>query len=159
MSLDTLPKTLQDAIEVTRELGLRYLWVDALCIVQDDLEDFNREAANMDYIYEGAHITLSITLSKDVDSGFLSIEREQPPSGYEISKLSDPGASGQLVPVYMRYIRPYEHDHGMLYNPGDRDATYPLMLRAWAFQERFLAKRTLHFSPWELVWECKSTLW
>lgn len=56
-----LPNTFQDAITVTRRLGLRYLWIDSLCIVQDDAQDWEREAANMAVIFESAYLTIAAT--------------------------------------------------------------------------------------------------
>lgn len=56
-----LPNTFQDAISVTRRLGIRYLWIDSLCIVQDDAQDWEREAAKMALIFEAAYITIAAT--------------------------------------------------------------------------------------------------
>lgn len=56
-----LPNTFQDAISVTRRLGLRYIWIDSLCIVQDDAEDWEREAAKMALIFEAAYLTVAAT--------------------------------------------------------------------------------------------------
>ena len=62
-SLQSLPRTLRDAVQVTRDVGLRYLWVDALCIVQgtDDLShsDWASEVRHMDRVYSNAHVTIS----------------------------------------------------------------------------------------------------
>lgn len=58
---DQLPKTFQEAITFTRSLGLQYLWIDSLCIVQDDISDWNKEAANMAAIYQNSFITLAAT--------------------------------------------------------------------------------------------------
>lgn len=56
-----LPNTFQDAIKVTRGLGIRYLWIDSLCIIQDDAQDWEREAANMAVIFEAAYLTIAAT--------------------------------------------------------------------------------------------------
>ncbi|KAF2802636.1 HET-domain-containing protein, partial [Mytilinidion resinicola] len=63
---ESLPKTFQDAITYTRRLGLRYLWIDSLCILQDDREDWRRESALMAAIYKNSYITLAATKSPDV---------------------------------------------------------------------------------------------
>jgi hypothetical protein len=69
--VSVLPKTLQDAIVVTHKLGLRYLWVDALCIIQDSPQDLNREIAKMAETFQGAFITISAASASSVHQGFL----------------------------------------------------------------------------------------
>jgi hypothetical protein len=64
-----LPQTIEDAIVVVRALGIQYLWVDALCIIQDSLEDWRAEAAKMGSVYGGAFLTISAALGPDVDHG------------------------------------------------------------------------------------------
>jgi hypothetical protein len=69
---DQLPKTLQDSLMIARYLGFDYIWIDCLCIVQDDREDWNREAACMADIYKNAALTVAASRSADCDAGFLS---------------------------------------------------------------------------------------
>ena len=66
-----LPKTLQDAVFLTRLLGHQYLWVDCLCIVQDDENDWEYEAAQMGIIYSRAFVTIIAARAYDCDQGFL----------------------------------------------------------------------------------------
>lgn len=66
---EELPQTFQDAIRVTRELGLRYLWIDSLCIIQDDAKDWNQEAALMGSIYENAYCTIAAAEAYSDDEG------------------------------------------------------------------------------------------
>ncbi|KAK5686529.1 hypothetical protein LTS10_002649 [Elasticomyces elasticus] len=70
-----IPRTIQDATRLTRRLGVRYLWVDALCIVQNDPDDWTTEAARMANVYEGAHLVIAATSSPDVNQGFLHWDR------------------------------------------------------------------------------------
>lgn len=67
-----LPKTLQDAMTVTLTLGLRYIWIDSLCILQDNSEDLSREIARMADIFQGAFVTISAACSSSVLDGFLT---------------------------------------------------------------------------------------
>lgn len=60
-----LPNTFQDAITVTRTLGLKYIWIDSLCIVQDDAQDWEREAAKMALIFEAAYVTIAATAASN----------------------------------------------------------------------------------------------
>ncbi|TVY64360.1 hypothetical protein LSUE1_G009325 [Lachnellula suecica] len=73
VDVNTLSQTLKDAIRVTKALGLPYLWVDALCIIQDDHEDWSREAPLMHGVYRGSYINISATASADVSEGLFSI--------------------------------------------------------------------------------------
>ena len=72
ISLNSLCKTHADAISITRKLGFKYLWIDALCIVQDDRQDWEAEAAQMCQIYRRASLTLAATSSKSGDDGIFS---------------------------------------------------------------------------------------
>lgn len=69
ISWDTIPKTFQDAIQLTRDLGVRYLWIDSLCIIQNNAEDWDRESANMCNIYGNSHLTIAVTPSRDCQGG------------------------------------------------------------------------------------------
>lgn len=71
ISVERLPKTIQDAIKVTRELDLSYLWVDSMCIVQDDREDKNQEMPHMSEIYKNAFVTISASSAARCNDGFL----------------------------------------------------------------------------------------
>jgi hypothetical protein len=70
---DQLPKTIQDAMEVVKRLGMRYLWVDALCIIQDDEKDRTKEIYRMDSIYEGSAFTLVAASGIDANSGLVAL--------------------------------------------------------------------------------------
>ncbi|EPE36489.1 hypothetical protein GLAREA_08652 [Glarea lozoyensis ATCC 20868] len=87
IDMSTLPKTFRDAIRVTRELGQRYIWIDSLCIIQDDLDDWRREASTMERVYSMAYFTIAATSAADSSQGFLNprkqrdfVKIEKPPS-------------------------------------------------------------------------------
>jgi len=67
-----IPKTFQDAMVVTRSLGLRFLWIDSLCIIQDDLDDWALESSKMCHIYANATLTLAASAAEDGAGGLLS---------------------------------------------------------------------------------------
>ncbi|OCL01851.1 HET-domain-containing protein, partial [Glonium stellatum] len=75
MDIATLPQTFHDAIVITRKLGLRYLWIDSICIIQDDHEDWKREAANMLDVYKNSYLTLSAMSAENSHEGFLHRKR------------------------------------------------------------------------------------
>jgi Heterokaryon incompatibility protein (HET) len=133
-----LPKTFQDAVVVTRGLGVQYLWIDSLCIIQDDMDDWRRESARMEGIYSSAYCTIAATSATNCSEGFLhrSIMKH--------IKLRD--ASG-LTPLYVcKTSEDFDQDveNGVLNR------------RAWVLQERALSRRTLHFTAAQTYWECGS---
>jgi len=67
--LSDIPKTFQDAVKVARELNIAYLWIDSLCIIQDDIADWEAEASHMGDIYAGSYLTIAALSSKDDSSG------------------------------------------------------------------------------------------
>jgi len=132
---DALPPTFQDAVTMTRNLGIRYLWIDSLCIIQGDHDDWQRESAKMHTVYQGAYLTLAASWGSGPRSGLF---RNVPPE----YRLQDWDLDGQ----HIRTRRKIPH-----VNSG-RD--HPLMRRGWVFQERLLSRRVLHFTATELAWEC-----
>src|ERR1700761_5572226 len=69
ISWDDLPSTFQDAVTFSRRLGHQYLWIDTLCVIQDDDDDWRRESSRMADYYGGSALTLSATSAVDCDSG------------------------------------------------------------------------------------------
>lgn len=69
MAVPSLPKTFEDAIYITRKLEIRYLWIDCLCIIQDDAHDWEREASRMGQVYRNSYLTLSASNSADSNAG------------------------------------------------------------------------------------------
>jgi hypothetical protein len=64
-----LPKNFQNAIVFTRGLHIRYIWIDSLCIIQNDPTDWSKQASKMPEIYENAYVTLAATFSSDSSTG------------------------------------------------------------------------------------------
>lgn len=137
----TLPPTLRDAVLTTRRLGFQYLWVDALCIIQDDVDDKGREIGKMGQIYHNSTVTMVAAHSRSAMGGFLKPElgRTQTPS-LPIS-VSIPGSdiNGQVtLALALSGISPIQ----------------PLVTRGWAFQESMLSMRLVTFSEFEVYCEC-----
>lgn len=156
---DALPKNFQDAVAVTRAAGLRYLWIDALCILQNDKEDWEKESGRMAAVYQNAHFVLGADMSTDSHGGFLDTEE----CGYERRETPVATFGGEKYTIYAR------HQYGLHFNPcpmftpiqtpaNGKDRN-PLRDRAWALQEQFLASRMVHFTEKEMIWECRSALW
>ena len=150
---DTLPKTFQDAIVFARWLGIRYLWIDSLCIIQDSNEDWLEESAKMVDIYRGAFLTLAATASPS-DGGGLFHTRAPADHTRRVFGYTSGGMP------YNFYVRlAIEHctirRHSFyLTTPKD----FPLLSRAWVYQEILLSPRVIHFTERELTWECMECL-
>ncbi|KAK3989965.1 HET-domain-containing protein [Cladorrhinum sp. PSN332] len=147
-----LPATLKDTVWICKKLGMKYLWIDALCIIQDCSSDVVDEIAKMAMIYHKAWLTVSIDISKASTEGCFNDERErrlltlEDGVGFkvEISTTLDNGSKSRLhlfAPV-ATFPRP------------DSIQGTPLTARAWTFQEQALSRRILHYTSSGLVWEC-----
>ena len=134
-----LPKTFQDAVEITRKLGKRYLWIDSLCIIQNDSEDWQSEGLRMHETYGNAYLTIAASKTRGPDEGLFSKSPHH--------KLGDfTFTLNEGESHVMKVRRKVQH-----FNSADG---FPLLRRAWVFQERILSRRVLHFGPQELLWEC-----
>ncbi|USP82142.1 hypothetical protein yc1106_09416 [Curvularia clavata] len=141
-----LPKTFQEAISITRELGLNRLWIDSLCVIQDIKEDWQLESAQMAGIYQNAFLTLAATSSPDSNGGLWV--RSQSNTSTSCKVILRHG--GKEYPVYVKK-RPV---HWPAATKTYVNQTFPLLTRGWVYQELLLSPRFLHFGKDELVWEC-----
>lgn len=137
---NNIPRTFQDTIQFLLFLGIKYVWIDSYCIIQDDPLDWQEQAAQMANIYQNSYITLAATSSLNNESGCFwnsdtSFEKE-----FQVE-------SENLV--VRRKMKHWERLWA-----SNSAAIFPLLSRAWVFQERLLAPRVVHFSQNELVWEC-----
>ncbi len=149
----SLSKTFQDAVMITRKLGLKYLWADALCIIQDDEKDWQIESAKMGSIYQDAFLVISASSALDGDGGCFS----QRLSPAEITVTEMGGRTSSVFVRKGRNHNPFNWFFGS--NGGQYDhKDYPLYKRAWCFQERLLSTRILHYTRSEMVWECLSMM-
>ncbi|KAM7183937.1 HET domain containing protein [Rhypophila sp. PSN 637] len=131
-----LPKTIHDAITLVRKLGIRYLSVDSICLLQNDPEDLKRGVQVMDQIFEYSWLAVIATYGHDANAGLPGIEtnlREPQALLYEIK----PGIHMGLL------MDPYIRLRGSLYET-----------RAWTFQEHFLSRRKLYFFEDEVTFRC-----
>ena len=144
---EALTRTFQDAVNVTRELGYHYLWIDSLCIVQDNAEDWAREAGQMADIYRHATLTLSAAVSTSGDE-----ELSRPRKNVNLVPLRDSLEVDARQPwAFLSDARPA----GFLQDVAEGS----LSTRAWCLQERLLSRRLLHFGCDQLHWECICAKW
>jgi hypothetical protein len=143
--LSQLPKTLQDAVKVTHALGLDYLWVDALCIVQDCEADKNKEVSKMWQIYHNATIVISAARSTHADQGFL---HERNLGSHYLSTWAIPWC--EVDNEGNRFEDIAFCTEGEIRRVG----LEPIDSRAWTLQEHKLANRVLRFGSSQMVWRC-----
>ncbi|KAK2596013.1 hypothetical protein N8I77_013524 [Diaporthe amygdali] len=153
----SMPKTFRDAVQVTRALGFRYIWIDSLCIVQDRPSDWEAEAKKMGSYYRNAHLTLFAGSAVSADSGlFFPIARPARPShigsvSVELPNCRHHGAEPHTFPLFAREPRMMRNQYGD--GPKPKCA---LDERAWVLQEELLSARALIFTDEGLYWECTS---
>ncbi|TVY80471.1 hypothetical protein LSUE1_G005409 [Lachnellula suecica] len=137
--LELLPHTFRDAIAVTRSLGYRYLWIDSICIIQDDGTDWERECQRMCAVFENTVVTISALRACEGDGGLLNGRDEAQPL---IIRLADGVTVG---------VRPNKHDFIHALNTSEMNT------RGWILQEKILSPAILHFGRSQLYWECCSS--
>ncbi|KAI1077834.1 heterokaryon incompatibility protein-domain-containing protein [Whalleya microplaca] len=158
----SLPQTFRDAIEVTRSVGLRYLWIDSLCIQQGSESDWRDQSERMGAIYQNCHFNIAATAASAGGAGLFTSQNPL-----------------TFLPVYVQIDTPFLAEEGIFPQPGkttqatdistvglfqledrERDeyslATSATVLhhRAWVFQERLLSPRVLNFGNGGMAWEC-----
>ncbi|RDW73552.1 hypothetical protein BP6252_07459 [Coleophoma cylindrospora] len=132
----SLPKTFQDTVIVTRLLGIRHLWIDALCITQDDPDEWRQQSLTMGEIYKNSICTIAVHTAHSDDQGFLSDIHQGP-----ISVPLQRQYHERVLDVTLRSDFRAQVDRSQLSGRG------------WVFQERFLSPRTLHFTSRSMFWE------
>jgi hypothetical protein len=133
---DALTKTFRDAIDICRYLDIPYLWIDSLCIIQDSAEDWAKQSALMAHIYGECDLNIAATSAEDGNVGCF-LDR---PKNWNV----------QIRPLPEREDILYDCLPYPLLNP-EKDV---LNQRGWVVQERYLSRRTLHFTSNEVFWEC-----
>lgn len=141
-----IPQTFQDVMQIALALGFRYIWIDSLCIIQDDAEDWEDQSAVMSEIYQNAVLTVAATSSEGDHEGCCE-KNAQRITPLEIMLPEDIGACRIAVRKPLHHFD-VQNAEGLLTH-------FPLLTRGWAFQERLLSPRVLHICESELVWECR----
>ncbi|KAK9414556.1 putative Protein kinase domain-containing protein [Seiridium unicorne] len=130
-----LPKTYQDAVIITRSLHIRYLWIDSLCIIQDDGNDWTLEAQRMGDYYSSAYVTIAAS------SAVTPLDRILPKRpDRDCVTIHVSGETIRLATAIDDFQADVENSI--------------LNTRGWVLQERALSRRTLHFTPTQIYWEC-----
>jgi hypothetical protein len=145
-----LPPAFQDAIEVSRHLGIDYLWIDALCIVQGDKLDWEKESANMAEVYGNAFLTICAAATIDSKQHIF----QDLPEDFTQHPL---GETGVFLRTQIIHDSLFELSASNVNFTMEREAA-PLFWRAWTFQEMLLSQRVLFYGSYEVAWRCRSEI-
>lgn len=135
--LEELPRTFRDAVHATRNLSHSFLWIDSLCIIQDDPEDWHRESQRMEAVFSSAYCVLAATCASGTDDGFLKFRPKR-----QVVPMKD--AKAGISYYVCESINDFANDVD----------NSELNSRGWVLQERALARRTVHFTSNQTYWEC-----
>ena len=140
-----LPKTAQDAVDISRKLGIDYLWIDSLCIIQEDDDDWVDQSRKMSVIYSDSWLNIAAADSDNSHGGcFRQGEAttrftfHRVPANPEVFVMQQPSNTHQ--------------NFGSNY--PNNTASSPLLQRGWVLQERLLAPRVVYYAKDEILWEC-----
>ncbi|CAH0040728.1 unnamed protein product [Clonostachys rhizophaga] len=133
-----LSKTHQEVISLARTLGIRYVWVDALCIIQGDAEDWERESKTMAQVYGNATLVIIAGRSADSRRGFIT---------------NNLASNGRPPPCKLP-IDESEHSGSLMIDIPRVSDIGPVSTRGWCFQERLSSRRSVIFGEEQLIFEC-----
>ncbi|KAI1291429.1 heterokaryon incompatibility protein-domain-containing protein [Xylaria venustula] len=149
IDIGSLPSLIRDAITIAARLGLAYIWVDALCIMQDNPSDWAGEANKMGGIYLGSLVTIAASASTSVNGRCFNLKSQRTcdADNFELcvtieGRLKDGRRSGLSFFQYVPNVYRDEVLNGLLSK------------RAWAYQEFVLPQRKLYYTSKQLFWEC-----
>lgn len=141
IKLDEMPNSFRDAVIATRALGVAYLWIDSLCIIQGDDADWKAESAKMEEVFSSVYCAIAASSARSSLEGFL----------------------GDRIPRACAAVHPSQGP--VLYLAGALDDFQGhveqsfLNTRGWVLQERALSRRTLHFTSTQVYWECGQSVY
>lgn len=144
ISFRELPCTFEDAVKMTSILGFEYIWIDSLCIIQDNAIDWEQQSSLMAFVYGNADLVLAASRASSTEDGFLK-ERKY----YRESSLRLTSVQNKKNSLNLRYRLLQPKDMPPMLDPLDR--------RAWALQERLLARRYLAIGSHDTSWTCMTS--
>ena len=134
--LNSVPRVIEDAMEVTQRLGFRYLWVDRYCIPQDMREEKHSQIQNMGNIYAASALTIICAAGNDPQRGL----------------------TGVSAPRETEQLRVQIGDHTLIHqytDPKDLILESKWNTRGWTYQEGVLARRRLVFTSEQAYFQCQ----
>lgn len=149
IDVDALPRTLKDAIIVTRDLGIKYLWIDSLCIIQDSRADKDQQIGQIQHIFGNAYLTICAAKARSCTHGFLDVDIEHLQAigfqEFSLPYLCPNGIPGEIV---LQPLKAY----------GYTAEEQPISHRAWTLEERLLSPRVAIYAYGMIIWQCRAGL-
>lgn len=137
----SMPATIRDLFTFTKNMGLRYLWFDSLCLIQDDLRDLLRGIANMELVYESSYVTLIAADTESANTGIPGISVLPREVRQDVQRLK-PGLAMMRVHSVDRHLRRSKWN-----------------TRGWTLQEYYLSRRTITFVNSQAYFRCRQRTW
>lgn len=153
VKLAELPRTFRDAVHVARKFSCRYLWIDSLCIIQDDRKDWEVEAVLMQQYYKNSLLTIAAADGSNSEAGLFRDRNGLRNRPCELQFTDINGSPRQLY-AYTNSMS-FELERSSL---SDSYKPSPLYNRAWVFQEQALSSRTLTYARDRISWRCQEML-
>jgi hypothetical protein len=150
IELDTMPRVFQDAITAAQALNIKYLWIDSLCIIQDDVRDWQIESSKMAEIFSNAYLTLVAAQVSGCNDSFLSRGLPGLSSTVPLKITSGVAIQGQFS-LRLRLRWATSGSDKMAEISGTRWVT-----RGWTFQEERLARRVLMFGESQFFFDSRA---
>jgi hypothetical protein len=149
-----VPQTIEDAIELTKLLGFDYLWVDALCIIQDDVSDQKIQINNMHGVYKTAFVTIVAASGEHSDAGLPGLRAGTRHYVQRSAMVVSPSEEGPGISL-MTSVKSFPQSLRSSWTTGHGDIdTSVWNRRAWTMQEKALSRRTITFSGEQVSWDC-----
>lgn len=147
----TVSETIEDAMSLTAMLGIQYLWVDALCILQDDPLDKSHQLPFMDQVYRYSQLTIIAAAGADAEAGLPGLSEPRALREHIIKVKDGTAESPDIHLAGALKIRPMWHSNCLF------DTTW--RTRGWTLQEKAVSRRTLTFTPTQIYWHCREATW
>jgi hypothetical protein len=143
IAFEDLPRTFQDFVNIAQSIGIKYIWIDSLCIIQGNSRDWHSEAEKMGDVYRNAAFVIAASGAEDSSQGLFMNDR----------------LAEKIFRLPYRTAAEVKGTFNIVQSPNESDwhpAHGPLETRAWALQERYLARRLITFMPGGITWKCNS---
>ncbi|EDO02734.1 hypothetical protein SS1G_05211 [Sclerotinia sclerotiorum 1980 UF-70] len=143
-----VPNTIQDAMTFSQQLGIQYLWVDALCIIQDSDSDKAIQIGTMGTIYAHSKLTLIAASGKNAEAGLPGIQN---PRRGKQTQIDISPADTRISMKLIRTLHPHNNGYSFSHQLEDSEWSW----RGWTLQERALSRRSIIFTDQQLFWACR----
>jgi hypothetical protein len=156
-----LTQVFRDSIDAVRRLDIGFIWIDALCVLQDSAADWARESSRMGDVYRYACLNIGASIAaqtEETDTGWRVLDVK-----VELESTGGLYVRRNTAAFSMTHVKILRKDHAKRYFGFTRDVQTvghqfgPLMQRGWVLQERLLSPRSVYYGQ-QLTWECPELL-